>query len=224
MFTMTAVASGLFSARGDVIFQSATLGPLTGGGYLLGGSQYLGSRFSLTQPVQVQAIGGHFLVDGGSLFGAIVSLSSPSALPSGSPFDTTTIATVTFTLPLYEDADVSIPLSVELQPGNYALIFGSGQFGASGFGGMANDNTDIPGQASYFWWGNNQWYNDTIDNTRFVVYGEVVPEPGTIALFAMASGVIALLKWRRRKENHLSRIEKETDSDHADSNKSLEPL
>jgi hypothetical protein len=145
---------------------------------------------------------------------AIVSLSGPDALPSGSPFNTTTIATVTFTLPVYEDADVSIPLSVELQPGNYALIFGSGQFGASGVGAMPSDNIDIPGQASYFGWWNNVWNNDSISNERFVVYGEVVPEPSTLTLFAMAFGAIALLMWRRRTENHSSRIEKEIDSDY----------
>ena len=214
MFTVIAVPSGWFSAQaqGDIIYESATLGPAgQNGGATLAGSQYSGSRFSLNDPVQVQGMGGHmFGIDGGSLFGAIVSLSGSSALPSGSPFDTTTMAATTFTLPIGADADVTVPLSLELQPGNYAIIFGSGQFGASGLGAMPMDNIDIPGQASYFAWvNNNGWIDGSISQTRFVVYGDVVPEPGTFALFAIASGAIALLNGQRRKEHYPSRIESE---------------
>lgn len=197
LFTIALVTS----AQGGVIYESATLGPLTGSGTTLYGDQYLGARFSLAEPIQVQAVGGHMYgIDGGSLFGAIVSLSSPSALPSGNPFDMTTIATVTFTLPVYQDADVAIPLEVELQPGNYALIFGSGQFGSHGVGGMPTDNTDIPGQASYFGWYNNRWNDDGFSRTRFVVYGELVPEPSAVTLFGMLWGGSFVLKWRCRKK------------------------
>ena len=104
-------------------------------------------------------------MDGGSIFGAIVSLSSLSALPSGhpgSPFDTTPLATVIFNLPIYQDA------------------------------------VDIPGQASYFAWFNNQWGN-AASQIRFVVYGNVIPEPHTLTLLAAASGAIALWKWRPPK-------------------------
>jgi hypothetical protein len=200
MLTVIALVLGSFPVRGDVLYQSATLGPIgQTAGDTLSSSQYLGARFSLNNAVQVQAIGGNMYdIDGGSLFGAIFPISGPNAMPSGSPFDVAPLAEVTFTLPIYADADVSIPLSVELQPGNYALIFGSGQFGATGVGAMPTDNPDIPGQTPFFGWWNNQWNNDSVSNMRFVVYGAAVPEPGTFTLFAIASGAIALLRLRRK--------------------------
>jgi hypothetical protein len=195
---LIAVASGSFSARGDVIYESATLGP-TGqtAGATLSDLQFLGSRFSLNDPVQVQAIGGHMFAIGvqgqeaGPYFGAIVSLSGPSALPSGNPFDMTTQAMVTFTLLGYEDADVIVPLSVQLQPGNYGIIFGS----EGNPGGMPGNDINLPG-TSYFGWFNNTWNDDSISNTRFVVYGVVVPEPNTCML--LMTGLLGLAMALRR--------------------------
>jgi hypothetical protein len=196
-----AIVSGSFPARGDVLYQSATLGPIgQASGYVLASYVFLGSRFSLSGPVQVDAIGGHMYGNYGTLFGAIFSLSGPNALPSGSPFDSTPLASVAFTPPVIGDTDVSVPLSVELQPGNYAILFGSGQFGADGVGAMPTDNSDIPGQASYFGWWDNQWHNGGFNSVRFAVYGEPVPEPGIIALFAIGFGVIALRKFRHRRQ------------------------
>src|SRR5438045_1536507 len=122
-YALAACLAALFSARGDIIHESATLGPTNQqAGTVLASSVYLGSRFSLKTRVQVEAIGGHiYSIDGGSLFGALISLSSPNALPSGSPFDTTPIAVRTFIPPL-RSADVIVPLSTLLQPGDYALV------------------------------------------------------------------------------------------------------
>ena len=121
---------------------------------------------------------------------------NPSALPSG-PLDEIAVAAVTFTLPIFPDADVSIPLSVQLQPGTYGIIFGSGLFGATGVGSMPMDNIDLPG-ASYFVF-NSQghgWTDDSFSKTRFVVYGEVVPEPSTCLLLMTA--LLGLAVTRRR--------------------------
>jgi hypothetical protein len=140
-----------------IIFQSALLGPTgqTGGSSLLP-SAFLGARFSISAPTMVTQIGGHMsndppFVSTGSFFGAILTLSGPASLPKGSPFPPSeVVATTTFDLP-FPSIDFLTPLSTILTAGNYALVFGAGQFGspetANGF--MPSDNFDLPG-ASYF--------------------------------------------------------------------------
>ena len=181
--------------QGAVIYQSATLGPPDDQGWIVDASQYLGTRFTLTQTTQVDAIGGDMYASlTGPLWGAIVPLSGPTALPSGNPLNSA-LASVTFTLPLNQEADYSIPLSVQLQPGTYGLIFGAQDVNTS-YATMPYDNVEIPGQASYFVWIGVQdaWRNGVISDTRFVVYGEAVPEPGMPVLFALLFGITAVLK------------------------------
>jgi len=168
------------TASVGLIYESATLGPTgQGGGTLLDSSQFLGSRFSVTETVEVTAIGGHMQLGsfppGGSLFGAIVDMSG--LLPAGSPFTGgEVVASTVFTAPSLS-SDVSVPLSVILPPGDYAIIFGSGQLGAFGFGSMPSNDIDTPaGSGSYFFWngGISIWQDSGIINTRFTVEGNVL--------------------------------------------------
>jgi hypothetical protein len=119
---------------GAVLYQSASLGAtgtnllgvgiLPDDGFLRG--QYLGSRFFLPQSAMITAVGN----DVNSLaphpvspvIASIVSLSRPNALPSGMPFDSTTLGSAAF-LPPTVSADVRVPLSLNLGPGWYGLIF-----------------------------------------------------------------------------------------------------
>ncbi len=188
------------TANALLIHESATLGAIGQGGGIALGPQILGSRFSVTSTVQVGSIGGHIVqISGPNLFGAIIALSSPSALPTGSPLaGAEVIASTTFTGPGLS-ADILVPLSVTLSPGDYALVFGSQLFGATGFGGMPQTNTDLPG-ASYFFWnaGSSQWFNSGFTNARFVVSTVSIPEPSTLALFATGLAMLAFIGWRRR--------------------------
>ena len=154
-----------------ITIESAVLGA-TGenGGYAITAGQrgffspqFLGWRFEVDNTLQVTDIGGH-LASFGSIFGALVSLNNPNALPQGSPFfPEEVLASTTFTAG-FPSSDITTPLSVTLAPGNYALIFGAGLFGATGSGIMPNNNFDLPG-ASYFIWGMlnadepTVWYN-----------------------------------------------------------------
>ena len=202
-----ACSVGTTCVRADTIFESATMGtPGQDGldGYQLG-AQYLGARFSLATTVDVTSVGGHiFGNDDGMLFAAIVQLFGPGALPSGNPFDGSTLASTTFLPPLLS-ADIIIPLGVTLGPGDYALVFGSGQFGATGSGRMPNNNTDLS-VASYFFWNGPPWTDDSISQVRFVVSGDIakpIPEPGSLPLvglgvFATLAGVTA----RRHSARH----------------------
>lgn len=196
----TILCASMMVCAQSIIYESATLGPvgLGAGSGLALSYHLLGSRFHLDTPVQVDAVGGD-IWGSGSLFAAIVSVNGPSALPSGSPFDSTTIATTTFSPPSVA-ADITIPLSTFLAPGEYALIFGSQHFGATGSGVMPFSNYDLPGSIPYIDWDYTvqQWANMTgthVDGLRFVVYGDVVPEPNVGALLAM--GIAALLTRRQ---------------------------
>lgn len=127
-------------ATAATVYKSATLVPSTGNGYALGTSivggvaeqQLLGSRFTLTTTTNITAIGGNIGADASTtLFGAIISLPSISALPSYSPSDLPSYALgySVFSAPSLS-ADLRIPLSLTLEAGTYALIFGTDLFGA----------------------------------------------------------------------------------------------
>lgn len=205
------VAAGLALAspgvNASILYQSATAGPAdcSSGGSIVDNSQFLGTRFSLSSSTTLTGVGGQ--VCGASaaddFFAAIVSLSGPGALPSFDPLDVVdnALASATFT-PGDSGADTTIPFSITLGPGDYALIFGSGLLSTTGFGWMPDTNTELP-EASYF--SSDQsvptWYDDNFSGARFFVTGDVatspVPEPGTVALAMLGLGCGA---WARRRQ------------------------
>lgn len=185
VLALLVVAAG--PAEGVIIHESATLGPIgQTSGWTAGPTQFLGSRFHVNAFVKVTAVGGHLwsslTVGNQLLFAAIVALTGPAALPSGKPFDDGTLLAVTTFDPGFPSSDILTPLSVTLAPGDYALIFGSGLFGATGDGAMAFNNPDIPGQASYFTWRSLAWLDGGISNVRFVVVGQILGGTADFAL------------------------------------------
>jgi len=156
-----------------LIYESATLGS-TGqsSGFGINSNSFLGSRFSIIQTVEVSAIGGHMseFGSGGDVFGAIVDMSGP--IPAGSPFTGGEVLASTVFFPGSPSSDVSVPLSVTLPPGDYAIIFGSSQFGATGTGVMISSQPDTPaGSGSYFFWNGGNWQNGGFSNIRFTLNG-----------------------------------------------------
>lgn len=173
-----------------------------------GNPQWLGVRFSLNDQTHVTGIGGLVGVSQGSLFAAVVRLSGPAALPSGSPFDTSDLQ---FLSPLTGvpsgdnyTVDYTFQTDFELDAGSYGLIFGAGAPEASGFGGMHIDPAkDLVGSDNYFFYGNQGffpggpiWRNLELGGLRFTLQGEAVspvPEPAThilafLALAALVAG------------------------------------
>jgi hypothetical protein len=199
MFTVVGQAHGL------IIHESATLGT-TGhtGGLNFSSVQFLGSRFHINTTTEVTHIGGHMGDNQniqGEQFGVIVSLSGSNALPLGSPFDSSEIVASTTFDSESSSSDFLTPLSVTLSAGDYALIFGSGQFGAMGQGFMTTNNTDISGQASYFQWHSSGWTDGGLVNTRFVVTGNSTPEPTTLCLigFGLLGVLVVVIRRRQAK-------------------------
>src|SRR5688572_22009327 len=185
-------------ASADVLYESGALGPtgvpftdLVGGivpGTNINAFVFPGVRFELNEPAITTQIGGHFVAPiSGTFFGAIIALEDENDFPDS--IDLTSpdvVGSTLLTLPILSD-EVFGDLSLSLDPGWYALVFGSGLFGAGSYGGAVRDGLDI-GDPSYIAFDPNlDWFNLNIfqtffDNHRFVVKGSIVPEPNTLCL------------------------------------------
>lgn len=204
------------STNAAIVHESALLGetglaPGSFDGSALADFQFLGSRFTIGTTTQVTAIGGHILgFDQGqfggvsTLFGAIVPLPAANAFPSFSPgeLESNAIAATVFTPdPLNVTVDLLTPLSTTLSPGDYALIFGAGLFGAGTIqGAMPDNNTDLPGSSYFFCTPcgvGDSWLEDESTpypaNLRFVVEGTHVSEVPVPAAFPLLLGALTAL-------------------------------
>jgi len=101
-------------------------------------------------------VGGH-LSGFDLMFAAIVLLNGSSALPAGSPFEDEEVVAQAVFRPTTLSSDIRVPLSVILVPGDYAVIFGSGLFGAGpseplrAVGAMTMNNQQLSGSSKFFW-------------------------------------------------------------------------
>jgi hypothetical protein len=206
LFTMATLggASGLASARAraDIILETATLGPDPTPAHGLGGLQWIGARFSVTQTVLVDQIGAN-LEGAGTIFGAIVPLSGPGGLPSMPPSQIESYALAGTSFPVtLSIADVSVPLSVLLAPGDYGVVFGVGPFGAGGGANLTGGN--IPTAESSFFIAlpidQDVWLDQpTFTGLRVFVTGTLsVPEPSTwvMAATGLIAGICTVLRRR----------------------------
>jgi hypothetical protein len=169
----------------SITLESATLGSLSGlPGVLINELQFLGWRFQVNNTLQVTDIGGHFTGEGaGELFGTIVPLPNPNAFPQVLPreLEKISLAATTFSIPSSGDTNEKsvvflTPLSVTLNPGNYALIFGSGLFGAE-FATetmpFPDDQKAFPSTSYFFADDASIWKELTDTDLYFVVKGEL---------------------------------------------------
>lgn len=191
----------------QTIYETAALGPSgqTSGLDIRDDSsvvQYVGARFQVTTPVKVYEVGGNLSAKPGvgnqEIFAALVGLADGNSFPqSGRPLDgPDVLATTTLALPA-ASADVSAPIGpVDLTPGWYALVFGSGQFGASGWGLAATDNPSTTNPSFIFYNGapaSGRWAQ-AFDPTGIRMF-VAVPEP-TGALAPLLT-LAAMLRRRR---------------------------
>jgi hypothetical protein len=199
---------GLTTTPGEaiaaVIYESAVLGPTgiaqgSGPATNISAAVFTGVRFELTRPVATSQVGGHFVSSsGGTFFGAVVSLDDANDFPnSGNLSSPDVLGATALTFPT-ASAEVHGNLSLALDPGWYALVFGSGLFGATGSGVALRNGTDIgaPSYIAYQPMSGVSWVDITpvFNDHRFLVLGTVVPEPTAILL-----GVVPVLFVAARK-------------------------
>lgn len=131
----------------DLYYASATMGaPNQGSGMSVYSDQFVGVRFDVATTIALEAAGGHFHdVNVGTgnhqIFGAIVKFTSDLDFPDSNNLSTPDVLrTFTFIPPpsgASADLIINFP-SLTLTLGKYGVIFGSGLFGATGFGSAPN--------------------------------------------------------------------------------------
>jgi hypothetical protein len=208
-------------ATAEVIFESGTLGPTgiafgtPGSGTAPGSSGvnpdvFSGVRFQIVEPVVTTRIGGHFVHDpreDDTFFGAIVRLDSATDFPDSGDLSTPDVVGATLLAFPHPSDEVYGDLQVQLDPGWFALVFGSGLFGASGSGAAVLNNPDI-GSPSYIAYQTGSGWLELstlpgpFQNYRLVVEGFVIPEPSASGIWSL--NVFGLTLWasvRRRLDS-----------------------
>ncbi|MCD6394805.1 MAG: hypothetical protein J7M40_15035 [Planctomycetes bacterium] len=172
-------------SNADIIHESANMGPTNQypGVAWIFEDQFLGSRFEITEPTEITAIGGHIGSENDLLiFGAIVWLDDKTDFPSNTYWMNNLVKGTWFRPPSLS-ADIRIPLSVVLEPGWYGLIFGAGDFGSPNHAVafMPGGGQSRYLGASYFHYNGaaEMWFNTLYDtgDPRFVVEGQSIIPP-----------------------------------------------
>ena len=203
------------NAKAALIYESATLGQSVGGGT---GTPVTGSWFSLTETTQITALGGHFSVSGPAVWASIIEL--PNGVLPENDFDIEVNSLVSGLIPTLNGPSLDRRVAVDalLAPGDYAILIGGGGLfgiGANSLAIMPKNGTDFPGAqyfSQYFPAGSAQpvWDDGTVldrSGTRLVVEGvTAVPEPSSMAMFALAGvGFFAAQRRRRKGPVHQTR-------------------
>ncbi|THD57912.1 PEPxxWA-CTERM sorting domain-containing protein [Phenylobacterium sp.] len=197
---LAAAAAG--AANAGVIYQSATNSGADSGDYILSSNNLIGAEFSVTSSTVVTAIGAQFGnpfdPDPGTIFGAIVPVASLSDFPAGSSADLASIslADVVFSAPNPGDLMVALSAPVTLAAGSYAVIFGSGQFGATGFAALGDENNPVGSPVTIQSAFSPGWASLGDPGVRIVVDG--VPEPASWGLMIAGFGGMGALLRRRK--------------------------
>ena len=203
-------AAAISPARGDVLYQSATnvlSGSMTNpSGVGVDSSFFSGANFHLSTSAHLSQIGGNFgdfvSPGNGQVFGAVVPVASLTSPPVPADLSSNVLATTLITLPAAgQSADVFGNLSLDLTPGFYGIVFGSGKFGATG-STLAITKWDAVaantgGVQTYALRQSDGAFFTQAPGARYVAIG-TVPEPSSAIAVVGVAATAALSRRRRR--------------------------
>ena len=130
------------------------------------------TRFELTQTTQLQEAGAWLRAGSGQIFAAVVPLSGPDALPPpGDQLEDDAVAATLIDVGSPPDSYTGEFSDLVLDPGHYALVFGSGLFGADGSAWIMGVNDQIIEPESLVWTGN--FWGETDSSFRMFLEGFV---------------------------------------------------
>lgn len=197
LFAETVYESGFLGETGIPF-----LSPVPGTG--VDPNVYVGVRFEVDDPVLTTRIGGHFVGHPFNLsnefFGALIQLEGETDFPDSEDFSSEDVLGVTTLIFPNPSDEVFGKLSATLDPGWYAVVFGSGLFGKSAVGATLRNGLDDGPQTYIAWQPGTEWreLGSFFDNHRFVVEGRIIPEPSTGSLTFLS---LAFLSWCVRPQH-----------------------
>ena len=155
----------------------------------------------MDKTTQITGIGGQFGgFPQGEIFGAIVALPSPTSFPDFTPsgIEANSLAHVVFAAPS-DTTDLTENLDVTLSAGSYAVVFGSGAFGADGNGGLGDGNNPVgsPNFFTYFKFDGDAWEVASLDGARITL--SAAPEPSTWAMMLVGLAGLGVVGSRARR-------------------------
>src|SRR5438552_14484339 len=132
----TTLAMTAANARAVVVYESAEMGPIGRlSGAQVSSDTFIGVRFQVFAPLTADRMGGHFgsvVAPTSTLFGALVQLSSPIDFPDSNDLSTPDVLRTTVLTASYGSNEVYEKFTpISLNAGWYAIVFGSGKFGAT---------------------------------------------------------------------------------------------
>ena len=178
------------SADAKTIFETATFTGVDTGEYIVSNTRYFGVAFTLDKTTEITGIGGQFGgFPSGAIFGAIVSLPSATSFPDFTPstIEANSLAHVVFAAPS-DTTDLTENLNITPSAGSYGVVFGSGAFGAEGWGGPGGNNDPVgsPNFFTHFQPDGDSWEGASLDGARITISG--VPEASTWAMMLIGFG------------------------------------
>jgi hypothetical protein len=195
---------------GQLLFETAN-GADQSSGVLLDDDSWIMHRFEVTSSSRLETVGGafwNFDSAAATAFAAVVQLSGPSDFPDSNNLSTADLLGTTFVDiagSQFDAIDSSGPIDLTLAPGWYALVFGTGAFGASsgtqidlGMPSFENDLAPSQEPASLFQPSHPTLANQIvvqIASPRF--FATVVPEPATVTLLMMGIGAPLMMRRAR---------------------------
>ena len=131
-----AAAAAPEAADAGIIFSTANYTGVDTGEYVVSDDRYFGVAFTLDKTTEITGVGGQFGgFPSGTIFGAIVPLTSATSLPSFTPsaIEANSVAHVVFAAPS-TTTDLTEKLDVTLAAGSYGVVFGSRRLRGGGLG------------------------------------------------------------------------------------------